>query len=258
MLNIERQHRILELLRENKFVDVHKLAGQLYVSESTIRRDLSILENAGLIRRTFGGAALVEGLNAEIPLSVREDEHNAEKERIAKIASGLLTTGNAIIIDSSSTAFKLISYLRSCQATVLTNSPKAAIELAKYPDVRVYSTGGSLRENSLSYVGRIAKNAASLFYLDTMFFSCVGLSIQGGLTDTNEDEADLKNTMMEHTRIKVAMIDSSKFGLVTFCKICSLPGIDYLITDRDPGPEWKDALLKSNVKLLYPNFTHQI
>ncbi len=252
MFNIERQHKILELLRENKFADVHKLAGILYASESTIRRDLSILENAGLIRRTFGGAALAEGLNAEIPLSVREDKYNSEKEQIARTASSLLATGNAIIIDSSSTAFKLIPYVRSYQATVLTNSPKAAIELAKYPDVRVYSTGGSLRENSLSYVGRIAKNATSLFQLDTMFFSCVGLS-GGGLTDTNEDEADLKNTMMEHSRTKVAMIDSSKFGLVTFCKICPLNGIDYLITDRDPGPDWKELFEKSNVKLLYPN-----
>ena len=255
MFNIERQHRILETLRQNKFADVHQLAGLLYASESTIRRDLSILENAGLIRRTFGGAALMEGLNAEIPLSVREDEHNSEKEQIAKIASSLLTAGNAIIIDSSSTAFKLIPYVRSYQAAVLTNSPKAAIELGKYPDVRVYSTGGSLRENSLSYVGRIAKNATSLFYLDTMFFSCVGISITGGLTDTNEDEADLKNIMMEHSRTKVAMIDSSKFSLVTFCKICSLSQIDYLITDRDPGPEWRDALLKSNVHLLYPDLS---
>ncbi len=255
MFTIERQHRILELLRQIKFVDVHKLAGILYASESTIRRDLSMLENAGLIRRTFGGAALMEGLSAEIPLSVREDEHNSEKEKIARLASGLLAPGNAIIIDSSSTAFKLIPYVQSFQATVLTNSPKAAIELAKYPDVRVYSTGGSLRENSLSYVGRIAKNAAAMFHLDTMFFSCVGISLGGGLTDTNEDEADLKNTMMEHSRTRVAMIDSSKFGQATFCKICPLSEIDYLITDADPGREWKDALLESNVKLLYPDLS---
>ena len=251
MFNLERQYKIVELLRQHKFMDVHKLAKILYASESTIRRDLSILENTGLVRRTFGGAALLEGLNAETPLSMREDKYNSEKEKIAKIASTLLTSGNTIIIDSSSTAFKLIPYVQAHRSTVLTNSPKAAIELAKYPDVRVYSTGGYLRENSLSYVGRIAKHATSLFNLDTLFFSCVGISITDGLTDTNEDEADLKNVMMAHSRTKVALIDSSKFGLVTFCKICGLSGIDSLVTDADPGPEWRQALLDAKVTLLF-------
>jgi Transcriptional regulators of sugar metabolism len=252
MLNLERQHNILELLRQHKFMDVHKLAKLLFASESTVRRDLSILENAGLVRRTFGGVALLEGLNTEIPLAVRVDKYNAEKEKIAYLASTLLTDGNIVILDSSSTAYKLIPYLEARHSTVLTNSPKAAIELAKYPDVKVYSTGGSLRENSLSYVGRIAKQATELFNLDAMFFSCVGISLESGLTDTNEDEADLKNTMMRHSRKKVALIDSSKFGLVTFCKICGLSGIDVLITDRDPGPAWITALADAHVELLYP------
>lgn len=252
MFNLERQHNILELLRHHKFMDVHKLSKLLFASESTVRRDLSILENAGLIRRTFGGAALLEGLNAEVPLAVRVDKYNTEKEKIAQLASALLTGDNTIIIDSSSTAFKLIPYVQAHRSTVLTNSPKAAIELAKYPDVKVYSTGGSLRENSLSYVGRIAKQATALFNLDAMFFSCVGVSMENGLTDTNEDEADLKNTMMRHSRKKVALIDSSKFGLVTFCKICDLSGIDVLVTDRDPGPAWRAALADAHVELLCP------
>ena len=108
MLYLERHHKILDLLRERKFMDVHELSRMLFASESTIRRDLTILENAGQLRRTFGGAALVEGLNAEIPLSVREDQSSREKESIARLASTLLLNGNTIIIDSSSTAFKLI------------------------------------------------------------------------------------------------------------------------------------------------------
>lgn len=252
MLYLERQHKILDLLRQRKFMDVHELARMLYASESTIRRDLNILENAGLLRRTFGGAALIEGLNAEIPLSVREDQSSREKEEIARLASTLLTGGSTIIIDSSSTAFKLIPFARAHRITVLTNSPKAAIELSKFPNVKVYSTGGRLRENSLSYVGRIAKNAVSLFNLDVMFFSCVGVSLESGLTDTNEDEADLKGTMMEHSRLKVAMMDSSKFGLATFSRIAGFSRIDYLITDKDPGPKWRDTLADADVKLLFP------
>ena len=255
MFNLERQHNILEMLRQHKFMDVHKLSKILYASESTIRRDLSILENAGLVRRTFGGAALLEGLNTEVPLAVRVDKYNAEKEQIAQLASALLTSGNTIIIDSSSTAFKLIPYVEANHCTVLTNSPKAAIELAKYPEIKVYSTGGLLRENSLSYVGRIAKQATSLFNLDILFFSCVGISISDGLTDTNEDEADLKNTMMQHSRKKVVLIDSSKFGMDAFCKICGLSDIDILITNKDPGPEWRSALGDAHVELLFPSKT---
>jgi DeoR family fructose operon transcriptional repressor len=252
MLYLERQHKLLDLLRQRKFMDVHELSALLYASESTVRRDLAILEKAGLLRRTFGGAALIEGLNAEIPLIVREDKMSREKEAVARLSSTLLAGGNTIIIDSSSTAFKLIPYVSAHRMTVLTNSPKAAIELAKYPDVKVYSTGGRLRENSLSYVGRIAKNAVSLFNLDVMFFSCVGISLQGGLTDTNEDEAELKGTMMEHARLKVAMMDASKFGLATFSRITGFSGIDYLVTDTDPGPDWQQALVRAGVKLLFP------
>ncbi len=252
MFILERQHNILELLRQHKFLDVHKLAKLLFASESTIRRDLTVLENAGLVRRTFGGAGLLEGLNTEIPLAVRVDKYNQEKEKIARLASSLLTSGNTIIIDSSSTSFKLIPYVEAHRSTVLTNSPKTAIELAKYPGIKVYSTGGSLRENSLSYVGRIAKQAAGLFNLDAMFFSCVGISIRDGLTDSNEDEADLKNIMMQHSRKKVAMVDSSKFGMAAFSKICPLSSIDVLITDRDPGPQWRAALAEARVQLLCP------
>lgn len=252
MLYLERQYKILDLLRERKFIDVHELSRILYASESTIRRDLSILENAGQLRRTFGGAALIESLNAEIPLLVREGKSSREKESIARLAATLLKEDGTIIIDSSSTVFKLIPYVKERRITVLTNSPKAAIELSDDPNVKVYSTGGRLRENSLSYVGRIAKNAVALFNLDVMFFSCVGISIAGGLTDTNEDEAELKCAMMEHSRLKVAMMDASKFGLATFSRISGLSGIDFLVTDRDPGLKWRSALSSANVQLLVP------
>jgi DeoR/GlpR family transcriptional regulator of sugar metabolism len=251
MLGIERRQNILDLLSENKFLSVHKLASLLYASESTIRRDLEALSKLGLVSRTFGGAALVEGMNAEIPLAVREDHHNVQKEAIAVMASKLIHPDDILIVDSSSTAFKLLPYIRKSN-TVITNSPKVSMELAGNAHPRVYSTGGHLRENSLSYVGRSAKNAVELFNCDTMFFSCVGISRESGMTDTSEEEAELKMTMMRHSRTNVAMIDSSKFDLVTFIKICDFDAIDYLITDSAPSLEWQQIFKTKNVKLLYP------
>lgn len=251
MLGIERRQNILDLLSEKKFLSVHRLASLLYASESTIRRDLDALAKLGLISRTFGGAALIEGMNAEIPLAIREDKYNQQKETIAMLASKLIHQDDILIIDSSSTAFKLIPYIKKTN-TVITNSPKVSMELAEQAHAGVYSTGGHLRENSLSYVGRSAKKSVELFNCDTMFFSCVGMSMEKGMTDTSEEEAELKVVMMEHSRVKAAMIDSSKFNLLTFIKICDFQAIDYLITDKKPSDQWIQFLEENQVNLIYP------
>ncbi|MGI6140897.1 MAG: DeoR/GlpR family DNA-binding transcription regulator [Caldicoprobacterales bacterium] len=251
MVRIERYDHICSLLREYQYLSVKRLAKLLYVSEATIRRDLKYLSDAGLIRRTFGGAALIEGMYADIPLVVRDEEHTKEKEVIAAIAAQLIKDGDVIIIDSSSTLFKLIPHLQRRTNTVITNSPKVAMALTENPGIEVYSTGGKLRDNSISYVGRAAENMIADCNCDTMFFSSKGID-RNQLTDTSEDEARLKVAMMRRSKCIVAMHDSSKFDKVAFSKICGLDKLDYLITDKDPGDAWKKAAERYGFRLLFP------
>ena len=181
MFSDERRQQIIHILNEQKFVSVPILAKTFFTSEATIRRDLDKLKKTGVLKRTYGGAILIEGMDAEIPLIVREEERINEKEAIAKTASHLINEGDIIIIDSSSTCAKLVPYLYMRKPkTVITNNPKTAIELTKSSNIKVYSTGGYLRASSLSYVGEPARNMISSFFVDALFFSCRGASIKHG------------------------------------------------------------------------------
>lgn len=255
MLIQERYTRIMELLKEYQCISVHRLAKELFASEATVRRDLKFLSDAGLIRRTFGGAVLIEGMHADIPLAVRDEKHTREKEIIAALAAGLIREGDVIIIDSSSTCFKLVPLLENSANTVITNSPKVALALGQIPKLKVYSTGGHLRENCISYVGSAAENMMRDCNCDTMFFSSAGISSGNQVTDTNEEEACLKKVMIQRSKKVVAMHDSSKFEKTAFSNICSLEDIDVLVTDRYPGDRWAKLLDEFHVELLCPGKT---
>jgi len=254
MFSDERRQQIIDLLKKKKFIGVPDLAKTFFTSEATIRRDLDKLKKSGVLKRTYGGAVLIEGLDSPIPLVVREDERTEEKGFIAKTASKLISEGDVIIIDSSSTCAKMIPYLNTQRPkTVITNSPKTTIELAKtYSDINIYSTGGFLRTSSLSYVGEPARNMISSLFVDILFFSCRGALLDIGLTDSSEEEAELKRVMLKHSKKKAVLLDSQKFEQSAFAKVCDFSEIDYLITEKPLSEEWTDFLVRSNVKILYP------
>lgn len=253
MLSDERRMEIIQMLKEQKHIVVAELAQQFFTSEATIRRDLDKLKKTGLLKRTYGGAALVEGIDAEIPLSVREDERKHEKEVIAQLASQLVKEGDVIIVDSSSTCAKLIPHLYTIRPkTIITNNPKTAIALSRSNSMKVYGTGGLLRSSSLSFVGEPARHMISTFFVDTLFFSCRGASIDTGLTDPSEEEAELKRVMLAHSKTKVVMLDSNKMNQNAFSCICDFSNIDYFITEVKPSNCWLSFLNDHGVKVMYP------
>lgn len=253
MFAIERQQEIINIIKDKKSVSVAELSGHFFIGEATIRRDLEKLERMGVLKRTYGGAVLLEGLDSEIPLHVRETEQKQAKDVIGEIASSLVADGNIVIMDSSSTTLKMVPHLKlKSGLTVITNGAKTALELGENLHIKVYSTGGKLRENSLSYVGDIAKDCINRFFVDTVFFSCRALSMHSGLTDSSEDEALLRKCMMRSAKKAVLLCDHTKFDHVSFCRIADLDSIKYVVTDRQPSVQWIDFLTLKGVELLYP------
>jgi DeoR/GlpR family transcriptional regulator of sugar metabolism len=253
MFSDERRRQIADILETQRFVHVADLANRFFTSEATIRRDLDKLRKSGLLKRTYGGAVCLEGMDSEIPLAVREEERRAQKERIAQTAAQLIQMDAVMIIDSSSTCAKLLPYLAARKPkTVITNSPKTAIQLAQCGVTHIYSTGGYLRRSSLSYVGEAARNMIASYYVDILFFSCRGASIDLGLTDPSEEEAELKRVMVAHSKLRVLMLDSSKFGQQCFARLGDFSGIDYLITEQKLSDEWARHLEKFGVTVMYP------
>ena len=252
MLTIERIKEITEELKNKNAVSVKELAKKHFTSESTIRRDLEKLEKMGIVKRSYGGAILIEGANAEIPLLVRENEQKSAKDIIGHHASTLVENGNVLFLDSSSTVLHIVPYLKGVERlTIITNGAKTVVECVNLLNAKVYSTGGLLRENSLSFIGETAKRSVKDYYTDVLFFSCRALSLEKGLTDISEDEAGLRRLMIENAKKVVLLMDSSKFDKISFCNICSLSKIHTLITDKKPSDKWLDFLKNNSIECIF-------
>jgi DeoR/GlpR family transcriptional regulator of sugar metabolism len=235
MFTLERQNEILNYLKENKSASICDLSKMFFIGEATIRRDLDKLEKKNLIKRTYGGAVLTEGLNIEIPISVREKEQSTAKNHIGELSAGYVNDGDIIIMDSSTTTYAMIPYLKQKNdLTVITNGVKTATGLGETLHTKVYCSGGKLRENSLSLVGQGAENYIKNFSIQKLFFSCRALSAKNGAMDSSEEEAELRKIMMERSEKVFLLCDSSKFGKNAFYKICELNRIDCIITDAEP------------------------
>ena len=252
MLILDRKQEILKLLRCKKSVKVNELSAKFYTCPSTIRRDLTDLENMGFLRRTYGGAVLLEGMETEPAFQSRESEKSNAKMQIGRLAAKLVQEGNVIAMDASTTTCSLIPHLTQLkQFTVITSGSKIASDLAENTRAQIISTGGQLRTRSLTYTGEIAITTASLFHYDYFFFSCNTINMEKGLFDVVLDEIALCHAFLANAKYNVLLVDDSKFDRPGFCSLCDFSRIDYLITNKRPSEQWRTFLMQNNVKLIF-------
>lgn len=228
----ERQRRILELLREEPEATVKALAGALYVSEPTLRRDLTELEKKGLLRKVYGGARLTAGpADREIPYILREKEKGEVKARLGRQAASHVRDGMVLMLDGSTSAYHLIPYLTAFRdLIVVTSGAKAALALAE-ANIRVYSTGGEMIVHSFSYVGRQAEDFVRAYNADICFFSCRGMDGDGLLTDLAVQEVNLRRAMMEQSQKRVLLLSSEKLGKRYFYTQGRSTEVDAIVCD---------------------------
>lgn len=237
MLPLERQNEIIEILNKRKAASVEELCNALYSSGATIRRDLALLENAGIIKRTHGGAVLIDSGSRESPLMLRENENTRAKRLIAGRALKHIKDGQTIFIDSSSTCCALAGQLAVFSGLrVITNSLKTVNILSDIDGVTAYCTGGRLRERAFSFVGSRAVRFINDFHADSAFISCRGVDIESGVTESSEEEAEIKSAYLKNSDSAFLLFDGSKLGKRYFCKICGLEDISLLISNA-PVPE---------------------
>jgi DeoR family fructose operon transcriptional repressor len=227
----ERKQRILAALQRDPSVRVDELGRVLRASPASIRRDLAELERAGLLRRTHGGAIGANVTALEPSLAQKEDQYQAEKLAIARVAASFVRDGDTICLDSGSTTRQLARELRHRRITVVTNALNIAWELAA-SECEVVLTGGHLRRGILSQVGPIAEQALHGLHVDKLFLAANGIDLTKGVTTPNLIEARTKQAMMKAASEVLLLVDRSKFGRVTFAKICPVDAIHQLITDE--------------------------
>jgi Transcriptional regulators of sugar metabolism len=234
MASYNRKEMILEFMRsENRFVTVEQLCSRLYVSGATIRRDLTDLEHSRLIRRTRGGALLVEGSANEDPLAFRENQNAVQKQIIANMACDYIRDGMTLFVDSSTTAFTLArNFDRFSNLRVITNGLKTSLLLSDYKNVSVMCTGGTLREDSKSLTGVAAIEFIDRLNADIAFMSCRGFSFENGASEASEGEYYIKQHYIRNSKACILLLDTSKIGQDYICRMGGLHIFDHIITEN--------------------------
>ena len=241
----KRQNQILELLHESGYLSVERLAQRTFTSPSSIRRDLAHLQNLSLLRRTHGGASVLESLNHAVPFNSRMEQNIAEKRKIARVAASLLEDGQSIMLDGSTTAGYLIPYIaKHRDMLVFTNNMLTAINAVNY-GIETHCIGGRSVNGSAVLSGEQAYRAAEKLFPDLFFFSSKSLDRDGYIYDPIPEESRIREIMLKNTTRCIFLCDSGKFGSRSLYQLTSLDEIDTAVFDK-PIPE-----LQARCKILY-------
>ncbi len=248
MAHVERRERILELLAETGFATVEDLSSRLEVSSMTIRRDLQRLEDESLLRRLQGGATVAHG--GEPAFAERTVEALPEKRAIARAAAAMVTDGEAVILDTGTTALEVARQLaRRRNLTVITNSLRVVDALSRVSDTRLLVTGGTLKQTELALVGPVAERMLMERRADIAFISASGFSLPDGATDYEDLEVAVKRAMIQVSRRTYLIVHSSKLGRVSPLVIVAAAAFDGLITDSGVAPTFADEVRTAGLHL---------
>src|SRR2546425_1934072 len=247
-LSIERRMKMVKAVNMHKTATVAEIAEWSGTSPATVRRDLTWLDEQGLITRTRGGATATDYpsqalLRRSVPAyEQRLNEYIEEKQSIGQCAAEHIHDGETIILDASSTNHYVLPYLtKKRDLTVITNSLYISKELLTIaetnPSLTVICSGGTLFMRSHSFIGMIAEQALSQFYVDKAFIGLRGISLHHGLTSPFSEEIPVKRQMIKCAKQVFILADHSKFNATSASLIAPLDIVHTLITDARITPE---------------------
>lgn len=228
----ERQQRILALARSRGSVEVTGLAEDLNVAPETVRRDLRMLEQHGLVRRNHGGAYPTETASFETTLAMRRNRRVPEKRRIAAAAVKMLGDAETIFLDEGFTPQLIAEALPDDRPlTVLTTSLTTAAVLAETTSATVLMLGGRVRGRTLATVDHWVGRMLGGFVIDLAFIGANGISREHGLTTPDPAVAEVKAQAVRASRRRVFAGVHTKFGISSFCRFAEISDFATLITD---------------------------
>src|SRR6476620_2122775 len=232
-----RRDQILTYLSTRDRSSVGELSLVLGVSEVTVRKDLDQLEAQGLLTRVHGGAVVSGRGRLEMFFAAREQEHLEEKRRIAQAAAALIHSGQRIFLDASTTALQVARLIKDREdLVVVTNGLYTALELNFCEGITTIVVGGTMRRRSSSLVGSLNYNSVQRLRVDIGFFGARGLTAQDGLMESELDEAQMKQQLVSASGLVVGIVDSSKFGTMSFSAFALPHEIGQIITDTGVPP----------------------
>lgn len=264
MLIVERQQRVLEILREKKIAELEDLAREMNVSVSTIRRDLESLEKKGAVSRTHGGAVFRSEGEAEAPasggaaskpvvdalvaagqpsgvLSDRMSQHVDAKLAIGRYAASQVQPHMTVLLDGGSTVIYAARQITARPLQVVTNSVSIANLFSDDEQVELVLLGGNLYPRTGVTVGPIATGCLADLYADLALFSLAGIYDDAAF-NINLPMAQVEQLMIRQATRSLMLMDATKFGRKSLVRVCGLNEVDQIVTDEAVPPQWRDAL----------------
>lgn len=231
MYPVERQQKILEIVRKQQVTKHSELTEILQISMETLRRDIQILVQQGLIEKFYGGIREVEQSLTETLIEQRMICQLEEKIAIARECTTFIQEGDCIFLDSGSSTFQIAKFIRTMKnITVITNSLPIAVELLN-TSVEIILMGGKVRHSEKSIVSYDFLLQYDQLNISKAFICTSGISLKNGLSDFSFEEVLIRRNIVRSAQTIYVVADHTKFERDVAVKICSLNDVDYLITD---------------------------
>lgn len=247
----QRHEVILRRLEADGAVFVTEIAQLFDISQETVRRDLKALAARGLLELTYGGATRLS--SSEPALAVRTVRNAANKERIAARAAGMVTDGMVVLLDAGTTTAALARALKMRRGlTVITPSLPIALDLCHCDGIRVQIAGGTVNPGDEAAEGPELLAALGRFRVDIAFVSAGGVAPDGGITDFTLLGAECRARMIAAAHRGWFVIDSSKFGALTPCRIAGQDRAAGIVTDRAPDARIAAQLARLGTEVIFP------
>ncbi len=244
-----RRSRLLELVRQRGFATLPDLADELHVSESTIRRDLDVLEENGSAKRTFGGA-FYTGPSPQLPHFDRRQAAQLEQKRqIALAAATLIDEGDTILLDGGSTTYELARLLVERALQVVTNSLPVANLFTASDRADLVLIGGYVHTRTGVSLGPYANAMVANLNVRRTVLSVSGITHKG-YYNSNLLLVETEQAMMAAADEVIVVADSSKFGHASLAQLCGLSDVDVLVVDRAVTDEWRERLAAAGVRVI--------
>src|SRR5207302_5146715 len=226
-----------------------EIARQVDASVSTVRRDLSLLETSGTVRRTHGGARILTPKTDEFTFSARDTHQLAEKEAIGRACAELIQPNQSVIIDAGTTVYHVARHLESKAPQIITNSLPVANLFAAANRVEVVVSGGVIYPRLGVLVGLLAVEAFSKIHADVAIMSAGGVSLEG-ITNSHGLLIDIQRGMINGAKKVIFCFDHTKFGRQSVLPLCGLDAVDVIVTDSAAPVDLVQALREREIEVV--------
>lgn len=245
MLPEERQNTIVQLVNELGAVNVKELSARFAVTEDSIRKDLTLLQRNGRLKKTYGGALKIEPDDDHF-VSQRKPKYRPAKQKIAKKVLKLLKDGDTIFLDISTTNIEVAKLLKTSglSLTVVTNMVDVMLAMAGDEHNRLIFIGGTFSEGCDGFVGALANREIARYHYDKAFLGVVGLDLaRGSATTYTPEDATTKETILQHSADNYLLLETRKVGKESTCAYTDLRDVHAVITEKE-----LDAAAKAQLK----------